>query len=238
MNNALSLPLEAEQIWTILTNQNNDHSDSRIQVDCKISYDNLQSNLILYICNTQLQCDLVNVNNLSYEQKKDILEQYLKCPSIHYIPQLANEFLAIVSLTQSIDLDYDDQCIFDLEQRVKWVKDNITLSMQLTSFVMSALVYTARQTLINKSVIDDLKDTFEIADFNVPLNIVNVFLVDRLIDFWKHADIRLMRYFIDEFERPIFNGHHLSEFISQDFNIVYGLAILEASGKLNDVLSQ
>ena len=65
MNNALSLPLEAEQIWTILTNQNNDHSDSRIQVDCKISYDNLQSNLILYICNTQLQCDLVKVNNLS-----------------------------------------------------------------------------------------------------------------------------------------------------------------------------
>lgn len=109
--------------------------------------------------------------------------------------------------------------------------------MQLTSFVMSALVYTARQTLINKSVIDDLKDNFEIADFNVPLNIVNVFLVDRLIDFWKRADIRLMRYFIDEFERPIFNGHHLSEFISQDFNIVYGLAILEATGKLNDVLS-
>jgi len=225
-NKLISLPLSPNALWTALSNQDKIKEEEFTVIDAVESYKNLSAKLSTYICNTRLHVSLGNVDRLSYDEKKDLFNDFLRCRSISVIPELSNEILNVGSLVKGIDLIPDDECLFTLEERIRWIKENSELSETIRCFLDSTLIYMARQTLSMDNVEDDLEKKFPLFDGDIPLNTVTALAMPQVMNYWHSVKPDAMMYFKKQFETPYFNGFHLDRWMSQDFNLLYGVVQL------------
>ena len=130
----ITLPLPSDQLWNLITNQNNDTSDQLIEIDSYQSFINLKEKMIVYLINTSLNVSLCNLSKLSYDDKCILLTEYLNSKYVHNINQLSAEVLNIAGVLKGLDLIPDAECLFTLEQRLQWIRDNFELANQIVSF--------------------------------------------------------------------------------------------------------
>lgn len=90
--------------------------------------------MIVYLINTSLNVSLCNLSKLSYDDKCILLTEYLNSKYVHNINQLSAEVLNIAGVLKGLDLIPDAECLFTLEQRLQWIRDNFELANQIVSF--------------------------------------------------------------------------------------------------------
>lgn len=224
----ITLPLPSEQLWNLITNQNNDSSDQLIEIDGHQSYNNLKDKMVVYLINTSLNVSLCNLNKLSYSDKCVILKEYLDSKYVHNIKQLSAEILNIAGVLKGLDLIPDEECLFTLEQRLEWIKDNYELACQIMTFFDSVVMYMFFQSKIKAEVQDQLKQSMARAPFNIPVNVVTSFNHPEILDYWHTVDYDHLLYFRKEFEDACFNNQPLYNFLATEFNMVYAMIMLHA----------
>ena len=98
------LPFEEQQLLQIFTSQN---EPSKVYiVDGLRSLDNLQSKLCIYISNLNLTCD-IDCSQLTYEQKVDLLDQYLNTFRVCDIKSLTETLLSVLLVYCDVPHDLD-----------------------------------------------------------------------------------------------------------------------------------
>lgn len=226
--NKTILPFSNETLWKIL--ENLQESSESFLIDGRKSYDNIGKAMILYITNLGLKCD-IDYTDLSYEERCEILDQYLSSLKICYIESLTHTLAKILLRCKQIDCESNS--IFSNEETDRWINDHIDLCQKLVTFTDSCLLYLSRQCLSNPKVKDDLKEKYEVIQNRqyVPMNLVNVFALPDFTVYYSRIDKRFLKYFEYQFEEPMFNGHHLYDFIATEENFLAAYAILEIATK-------
>lgn len=224
----ITLPLPSDQLWNLITNQNNDTSDQLIEIDSYQSFINLKEKMIVYLINTSLNVSLCNLSKLSHDDKCILLTEYLNSKYVHNINQLSAEVLNIAGVLKGLDLIPDAECLFTLEQRLQWIRDNFELANQIVSFFDSSMLYMILQSKLNCDVIENIKSSFDHASFNIPVNVVASFNHPEMLDYWHNIEGNNVLYFKKEFEDACFNNKPLYHFLATEFNMVYAMIMLHA----------
>lgn len=192
MNKSI-LPFSNEVLWHIL--ENLDQSTDTFLIDGRQSYNNIGKSMILYITNLGLKCE-IDYTDLTYEEKSELLLQYLDSLKICYIESLAHTIGKILLRCKCISVE--SKAIFSDEETDKWINEHLDICSKLVTFSDSCLIYLARQCLANDCIKDDLKDAYEVIDdINyVPMNLVNVFKLPDFTIYYSKVDSSFMKYFV------------------------------------------
>lgn len=203
----ISLPLDDQTVVSIITKKNTD----TLEIDLNQSYQNLKDSLILYITNVEVEGSY-NWDQLDYNTKADIVKQYYRQTKPFSIPDIDQTMMSMLLMYKGFDCP---TCgIFDRDQSVQFVNDNIKLIQAITKFLDSTLLFYVRQ-LSNSGIGHfNLEDCVVNEDrYAVPINSVHMLMLESYNDYMTVINPDNLVWFKPFFEMPIFDGDYIHKFM-------------------------
>lgn len=215
----ITLPFQEQQLIELLSDS--DGTCKKYIVDGKASLDNLQDKLCLYISNLNLNCD-IDCTQLSYDQKVDLLDQYLSTLKVCNIKSLTETLLNVlwVYTGNSFNINGQTYSILSENEIVAYIDTHqdileriiVSLYSIIALFIDCGKKQGKVDVDVNFDVIDDR--------YYTPINFVNLFEYQDLILCYHKLEFDKIKYLKYQFEAPIFNNNYLGDYVFNKNNII------------------
>lgn len=222
----VSLPLQEEKLFELLQNQ--DKLKEKINVDVKNTLNAISlSEMFLYISNLGLNAEL-ELSDYSYEQKRDILHEYLRLETVHPINSLLitlmNCFFIVKGISYKIKND-----IFTDEEYDRFISENESSIIEWMRFLDSCLLYMMHD-------LKDLKITdaaqYQAIEKNIPVQLISLLNYQDFTIYYSKININNLRWYSKQFEKSIYNNMRLHDIlVNSTSNIVFAYLGLSAFKK-------
>nr|DAL50269.1 MAG TPA_asm: hypothetical protein [Caudoviricetes sp.] len=222
----VSLPLQEEKLFELLQNQ--DKLKEKINVDVKNTLNAISlSEMFLYISNLGLNAEL-ELSDYSYEQKRDILHEYLRLETVHPINSLLitlmNCFFIVKGISYKIKND-----IFTDEEYDRFISENESSIIEWMRFLDSCLLYMMHD-------LKDLKITdaaqYQAIEKNIPVQLISLLNYQDFTVYYSKININNLRWYSKQFEKSIYNNMRLHDIlVNSTSNIVFAYLGLSAFKK-------
>lgn len=222
----VSLPLQEEKLFELLQNQ--DKLKEKINVDVKNTLNAISlSEMFLYISNLGLNAEL-ELSDYSYEQKRDILHEYLRLETVHPINSLLitlmNCFFIVKGISYKIKND-----IFTDEEYDRFISENESSIIEWMRFLDSCLLYMMYD-------LKDLKITdaaqYQAIEKNIPVQLISLLNYQDFTVYYSKININNLRWYSKQFEKSIYNNMRLHDIlVNSTSNIVFAYLGLSAFKK-------
>ena len=199
-----------------------------------IDYNNskLQSKkLFTYLSNLDVPSDLVLPNTIDFEEKSDLLCEYMTLPFIIKLPVFNLAASSIVFRHKGYDMEdaYPDPYFTEAEIDL-YIENNNEMVTRWVTFLDSCLIY-AQKCIPELDVEEYLTAGIDIiTDKNyVGYSIVNLFSLDFFFHNYYMKPVETLCYFKPQFEEHMFLGKNLFSYFATKHNFL--LPMLSTLGK-------
>lgn len=210
------LPFDNNVVWGIL--QSEDPKDKTFNINIKQSLENLKDKLLIYVSNLDLIIDFKK-DELNYDQKVELFDQYLNLIKIYDIDQLVQTLMHVICISRNIEIKCNS--IFNDNEANQYIQEHRQLIDRINIFIDSTLVYYAYQLSLIDKINKDSINKFEVIDDLkfVPLNVVNIFKYQQTLVLYERSKDENMRYLKRQFEQPMFGGEYLQKWLYTNNNL-------------------
>lgn len=214
---SIVLPFDNESLWGLLQD-NNIEKLYDVDVEASIAKGTeLESSFVYYISNVGLNCHLNSVDKLTYEQKHDLIVQYLDINKIYYCRELTNTLGSIMMRFKGLDVL--ENSLFNENDCDQFIEQHTDLVMNWATFLDSCILYYMFQFKnVGKNFNKEQYPQVETVD--IPLNIVLLFEVQEFTGFWTIVNPENLMWFPKQFESCFFVNNSLAKYIFGENNIV------------------
>lgn len=221
------LPFDNNVVWEIL--QSEDPKDKTFNINIKQSLENLKDKLLIYVSNLDLIIDFKK-DELNYDQKVELFDQYLNLIKIYDIDQLVQTLMHVICISRNIEIKCNS--IFTNNEVKQYIRDHKQLIDNINIFIDSTLVYYAYQLSLVNKIDKQSFEKFEVINDHkfVPLNVVNIFKYQQTLVLYERSKDENMRYLKCQFEQPMFGGEYLQKWLYTNNNLCCAF--------LNDIIKE
>lgn len=231
-----TVPFDSEVLKKIITGQEQspviDYKNSKLK----------NKNILTYFSNLKYKNLTIDFSGVSYEEKQELLVDYIKHQSTVNIEQLVDTLVRILFHFRGFDLKrFDDSIgerpsILTIEEVQKFVATNESLVAELTSILDSVVLYAVKNlNEYKKNHGDSIGINVIQEKQEVGKTFVNVFQNE---DFNCHyyavlPDFSMLAYYEHYFDRPIYSGKTLMNYISSG-SLLYALIMMAVNNDLSE----
>lgn len=200
----LVLPLNEDFLFQVLTE---DKDLSQYVLDVENSYTNLQDKMILYIANTEINCQW-NFDGLDFSLREKILIDYLHLSKIFDIELLSKTIFDIVCFCNDFCVPIEG--IFTEDEIRRFVENHRDLCNNITLFMNSTIVYIVKKFHDDGYPVQKFEDIQHVK-LSIPNNVVHLYKDERMMNILSvnHSLV----YFDDQFDTPVFDGKYLVDYM-------------------------
>jgi len=217
----LTIPFDAITLKSIITGEIDnpviDYANSTIK----------GKNFITYFSNLKYKSVTINFNNVTIEEKYNLVTEYIKHQSMVKIEQLESTVIKCLFKNKGFDLTLVDKseedkedlskCILSNSEVEQYVINNSDLVNELTDIFDGAILYAIRNLNAYKEVYGDIiTDNVEPNKLSVGKTFVNLFANETFNCHYYSSlpDFTQLKYFEHYYDRPIYSGQTLISHIS------------------------
>ena len=208
------LPFEDSVVWNLL--QQNERQHFNIKIASSIS--NLKDKFLIYVSNLGLDIDF-DPNELTYGDKCDLFDQYLKLNRVFSCKILDHTLLHVICTSRGIDCK--SFSMFNNTQAEEYIAQHQNLIENINVFVDSSLLYLAYQMQLNKLIDQQpLSELYPVVDdpHFVPQVVVNLFGFEQSIVLFSTIEQDRIKYLKPQFENAMFSGEYLNKYLLSSNN--------------------
>ena len=211
------LPFQEQTLVEILTNKLN----TTYIIDGKASIDNLGSNLCLYIANLNLQCD-IDCEDLTYEQRVELIDQYLSLLKVCNIKSLTETLLNIlwVYCGCGFNINGCTASILTEDETNQYIQTHADVLERIIISLYSIVALIIEQGKQQGKIDVDIE--YEVVNdrYFTPINFVNLFDYPDLILCYGKLEFNKIKYLQYQFDAPIFSNKYLGDYVFNKNNLI------------------
>lgn len=186
-------------------------------------------NLITYFSNLKYKTVNINFENVSVEEKYELISEYIKHQSMVKIEQLESTIIKCLFRHKGYDLSLVDtskediqilqRCILSNDEVNSFVNANTNLMTELCSILDGVILYAIKNLNSYKQVYgEEITKNIETEKLSVGKTFVNLFK-NEVFNFHYYSalpEFSKLNYFEHYYDRPIYSGQTLMSYISKD----------------------
>jgi hypothetical protein len=225
-----TIPFNSETLKSIITG---DIKSPEIDyVNSKIK----GKNFITYLSNLKYENLNIDFSIVSFEERCELLCEFIKHNSTCHIEQLESTLIKSLFFYKGYDLALVDKseddkpildkCVLSNKEIEKFVKDNIDLIKQLSELLDGVILYAIKNLNVYKEEVGDfVTDNVIIEKQEIGKTFVNLFNNPTFNCHYYGSLPRFndLKYFDHYFDRPIYSGKTLINFITSPQCLIFPL---------------
>jgi hypothetical protein len=225
-----TIPFDSETLKSIITGDINspelDYANSKIK----------GKNFITYLSNLKYENLVIDFSNISFEEKCDLISEFIKHNSTCHIEQLEATVVKCLFFYRDYDLSLVDnseddktflsKSIITNQEIEKFVIDNKDLIKQLSDLLDGVLLYAIKNLNAYKEELGDFVTTNIVAEKQeIGKTFVNLFENPTFNCHYYSSLPKFddLKYFDHYFDRPIYSGKTLINFITSPKCVIFPL---------------
>jgi hypothetical protein len=205
----------------------------------EIDYDNSKiksKNFITYLSNLKYESLNINLSNVSFEEKSELLSEFIKHNSSCHINQLEATVIKCLFYFRDYDLSLVDkseddktvleQCILSNDEVQQFVEQNKDLIKQLSEILDGVLLYAIKNLTAYKEELGDFVTNNIVTEKqDIGKTFVNLFdnVTFNCHYYSSVPNFDNIKYFDHYFDRPIYSGKTLINFITSPNCFIFPL---------------
>jgi hypothetical protein len=225
-----TIPFDSETLRSIIT------GDIKSP---EIDYDNSKikaKNFVTYLSNLKYESLNINLTDVSFEERSELISEFIKHNSTCHINQLEATVIKCLFYFRGYDLSLVDkseddktvleQCILSNDEVRQYVEQNTDLIKQLSEILDGVLLYAIKNlTAYKEEVGDFITNNIVTEKQDIGKTFVNLF-DNATFNCHYYSSIPKfdsIKYFDHYFDRPIYSGKTLINFIASPQCLIFPL---------------
>jgi hypothetical protein len=199
--------------------------------------------LLIYLANLDIPCDIKISENVTKEEKFQLLKDYFESKSVSNIPLLNIASSEVLLKSKQIPKEtFFKSNLLSEEEYDEFINSNKDLVFKWIHFVDSTMLFLIKTFEdLNEQI--KVEENFDVIDdpHYVGLNVVNLLNIPGFLElYFSNKDPLVLNYFKQQFETSMFKGKSLYQYYMVDNNmfvpLLKGLMLKEIPMNAKDVL--